>query len=55
MLVNDSEIFWMKNKIKQNKKLQYSCKQYENLSEDKKQRLNEYRKNYSTCKKLKTD
>ena len=48
MLVNDIEIFLKRKR----KKCQYD--QYKNLTEDKKQRLVEYGKNYCRMQKIKT-
>ena len=50
MLVKGLKIF-----LKKKKKLKYDRKRYRNLTEDEKQRLVEYRKNYSKIQKIKTD
>ena len=50
MLVKGLKIF-----LKKKKKLKYGRKRYRNLTEDEKQRLVEYRKNYSKIQKIKTD
>ena len=46
-LVKDIKVFIKKKKKKQ----QYGCKGYKNLSEDEKQKLLEYRKNYYKMRK----
>ena len=51
MLLKGTKIFQKKNK---NKKWKHGCEQYRNLPEDEKERLAEYRKNYSKMQKIKT-
>ena len=51
MVVNYIEIFLER---KENKKCQYPREWYRNIPKDEKQRLVEYRKNYSKMQKIKT-
>ena len=43
------------NLSEEEKNLKYGRKRYRNLTEDEKERLVEYRKNYSKIQKIKTD